>query len=175
MATQAVRGIRAFNDGGQLRIPDARLDPGCTDRTGADTDLDNIRTRQNQFFCHFPGHNVSGNDRHFRKIRPNLADIFDEMLAVTVGDINTDEFDGGVFLTDSDQTVVIPVRRPRSNSQMIVITCGTSVVEIVPLLLGVMFVDAGEHAEFLESGKHLKRPDGVHIGGHDGNAGPFHF
>ena len=60
---EAVRGVGALEERGQLRVPDTRLPTGRADAARPDADLHDVRAAEEELLGHLGGHDVAGGDR----------------------------------------------------------------------------------------------------------------
>lgn len=72
---EPVSRVGTLDDGAELRVPDAGLDAGRADRTGADADLDDVGAGQNQLFRHFAGHDVASDNADLRVRLTNASNL----------------------------------------------------------------------------------------------------
>ena len=88
-----VRGVGAFDDGGELGIADAGHPPRGADRARADADLDDVGASDDQRLGHVPGDDVAGHDHRLGMVIAHPFHGLQELLGVTVGDVQADHPD----------------------------------------------------------------------------------
>ena len=100
--------VGAFDDRGKLRVADSGHLARGAHRTGADANLDDINTVENQLFGHLARNNVTRHQDDVRVSGAQLVDEADEGLGVAVGDIDTDVTDAAIgTLHDAAELVII--------------------------------------------------------------------
>ena len=89
-AIESVRGIRAFDDRGKLRIAHAGHVARRADGTRADADFHDVGAAQDQLLGHFAGDHVSGHDGERGMRSTQLLDVSNERFRISVRDIDAD-------------------------------------------------------------------------------------
>jgi hypothetical protein len=169
---EAVRRVRALDDGRELRITDTGHAASGADRAGPDADFDDVRARKNQLLGHFTGDHVACHDRELRVLFPKVFDEPDESFGVAVGDVDADVGDGVAHLLQHALELVLiglrdahRVERTRFDLERF--------EKRRELLVAVVLVQRNRQTERHQRARHLERADRVHIRGNDGNAAIF--
>ena len=158
---QAVRGVGAFDDGGELRIADAGHPPGGAHRPRPDADLDDVGAGDHQRLGHVAGDHVARHDDGLGMLVADALDDVEELLGVAVGDVEADEPDPRPLRHRRELLQVGGGRSERIE--------GVGAVrpgeEPDQFVLRIVLVQGGQRPMFTQRPGHLHRPGDVHVGG----------
>mmetsp|Transcript_25353 Transcript_25353/g.42463 ORF Transcript_25353/g.42463 Transcript_25353/m.42463 type:complete len:225 (-) Transcript_25353:482-1156(-) len=79
--------IGAFENGTELGVPHACLLSGGAYRTWPDAHLDDVGSREQQFFHHLPRHHIARDQRLLGKLLASATYMLHEMLRITIRNI----------------------------------------------------------------------------------------
>ena len=172
LAAQAMRRIGTFDNGGQLRIPNAGFDARGAYGARANAHFHDVGTGEDQLFTHFTGHHVARDDGFRRPGLTRLADELYEVLGVTVRHINTNEVQRRVSLQDLFGLLEIRIGGAGGDHHVLHHISRGGRHKRIPLFRAVMFVYGGEDVELCQRGCHLKGSHSIHVGSDDRHARP---
>ena len=165
-----MRRVGAFDHRRQLRIADSGQLAGGADRAGADTDLDDIGTRQDQFLGHFAGDHVAGQDHQRREVGADARNEGDEALVIAVGDVDADVAHRGTGLLHHAPELVLVGARDAHRVER-----GRLALELAEKghrrLDRIVLVQRNRQLEPVERQCHLEGPGGIHVGRDDRDPG----
>ena len=167
-----MRRIGTFDNGGQLRIPNAGFDARGAYGARANAHFHDVGTREDQLLTHFTGHHVARDDGFRWPGLTRLADELHEMLGVTVRHINTHKIERRVRIQDLFGLLEIGIRGAGGDHHMLHHIRRGGCNKRIPLFQAVVFVHCGENIELRQGGCHLEGAHRIHIGGNNRHARP---
>lgn len=171
LTVQAVRGVGALDDRGELRVADAGHLARRAHRTRADAHLDDVHAAEDERLGHLGGDHIARHDDELGVLTPNLLHEAEERLAVAVGDIDADHPHRTLGLCDHALELgVVLGGDTRGEEDAHAVFLREPLEEACQLLRTVVLVE-GRRDPVLEQGLgHLEGGHRVHVGGHDRHA-----
>mmetsp|Transcript_13310 Transcript_13310/g.30657 ORF Transcript_13310/g.30657 Transcript_13310/m.30657 type:complete len:213 (-) Transcript_13310:2-640(-) len=164
-------GVSALNHCTELWVSDAGETASGANRARANANLDDVCPRQDEFLCHFPGHNISGENGVFRVLLADASHILDKVLRVTVGNIDTDVHHPPLF-NQRGNFREVALRRPRRHANVVQNVLAATFHEGIPFFEGIVLVDSGQHLELGQGLGNFECASCVHVRRHDGHPSP---
>ena len=167
-AAEAVCGVGAFDDGGELRIADASHLARGADAAGTDAYFDDVGAGEDQRFGDVSGDDVSGHDRGLGISLAKAFDEVDESFGVAIGHINAHEFNGvasGVL----DHPEFLDVGgRDAERIESVLMHRVVVVVEKGDVIFNeIMLMQRDVHVMFCQRCRHFEGAYRVHVGSDD--------